>query len=271
MYANNGNWWYDAAQIKFSKRLSHGLSVLANYTWSKDLGTADAGTAIPIQDASQSPKSNKTYLSIDTPQMVTAAFRYTLPTFAFADTRWKRALFGGWTTDGIFKYQSGALIQTPISTNSLQSVTFAPGVWSNRVPNVPFFLHSLNDHSVNPSSTFFLNPAAWTNPAPGAYATSKPFYGDYRGPRYPSEQMGVGKNFDIREGMTFSVRADFFNLFNRWAYPSLNNASAGNPYVTPQISGGVITNGFGYLGGSIANAGGNYAPRSGEIVARIQF
>ena len=70
--------------------------------------------------------------------------------------------------------------------------------------------------------------------------------------------------------MKFSLRADFFNVFNRWAYPDLNNM--GNPFATPQYNGnGSIANGFGYLGNSISGAGGNFAPRSGEIVARIQF
>jgi Carboxypeptidase regulatory-like domain len=269
LFAPLGNWWYDAGQFKLTKRYTHGLSVIANYTWSKDLGTADAGGSIPIQDASLPPKSQKSYLSIDTPQMMTVAFRGELPTYGFAESGWKRAVLKGWTLDGIFKYQSGPLIQTPSSTNNLTSVTFAPAVWSNRVPGQKLFLHSLNSHSQNPYGTFFLNPAAWSNPAPGTYANSKPYYGDYRGPWQPTEQLGLGKITNIREGVQFSVRADFFNVFNRWVYPGLNNTS--NPYVTPQSSGGVITNGFGYLGGSIANAGGAYAPRSGEIVARFQF
>ena len=143
-------------------------------------------------------------------------------------------------------------------------------VCANRVPGQKLFLHSLNNHNVNPRTTFFLNPAAWANPAPGTYATSKPYYGDYRGPRYPSEQLGFGKVVPIKEGLTFSLRADFFNVFNRWAYPNLNNTS--NPFQTAQYgSDGSISNGFGFFGNSISGAGGNYAPRSGEFVARIQF
>jgi Carboxypeptidase regulatory-like domain/TonB dependent receptor-like, beta-barrel len=273
-YEHDGNWWYDALQIKLTKRLSNGLSGGVGYSWSKNLGTISSTgtytTAIPIQDPSLSPKSQKSYVAIDEPLMLNFYFNYEVPTFSFDQNGWKRALFSNWTTDGIFHYQSGFPIQTPNSTSPLTSVTFASGVWANRVPGQKLFLHSLNDHSVNPRTTFFLNPAAWTNPAPGTYANSKPYYGDYRGPRQPNEQMGFGKIIPVKEGMQFELRADFFNVFNRWVYPNLNNT--GNPFQAPQYgSDGSIANGFGFLGDSISGAGGNYAPRSGEIVARFSF
>lgn len=269
-YERNGNTWYDAAQFKLTKRLRNGLSIGANYTWSKNLGTvANGNRAGPIQDPTLPPKSQKTYESIDLPQMVKVNFTYDLPTFRFAHAGWKHAILAGWTTDGIFTYSSGSLIATPSSTNSVTSVTFGTSVWANRVAGQPLFLHSVNAHNVNPYTTFFYNPAAWSNPATGTYGTSKGYYSDFRGPRYPSEQLGFGKNFSFRESMKFSLRADLFNVFNRWAYPSLNE---GSPFATRKYaSDGSITNGFGYLGNSISNAGGNFAPRSGSIVARIQF
>ena len=273
-YEHDGDWWYDALQIKVTKRLSHGLSGGLGYSWSKNLGTVSSTgtftTATPIQDPSRSPKSQKSYESIDQPLMLNFFFNYELPKYSFDQNGWKRIVFSGWTLDGIFHYQSGFPMQTPNSTSTLTSVTFADGVWANRVPGQKLFLHNLNDHSGNPRTTFYLNPAAWANPAPGTYATSKPYYGDYRGPRQPSEQLGIGKVFPIKDGLRFSVRADFFNVFNRWVYPNLQNTS--NPFQAPQIGGdGSIANGFGFLGDSISGAGGNYAPRSGEIVARIQF
>ena len=275
-YEHNGNWWYDAFQVKVTKRLSNGLSGGLGYSWSKNLGTVAATnqptftTAMPVQDPSQPAKNAKSYENIDQPQMINFYFNYEVPRFSFSQSGWRRALLAGWTTDGIFHYQSGFPIQTPSSTSTLTSVTFGNGVWANRVPGQKLLLHSLNDHSVNPRTTFFLNPAAWANPAPGLYATSKPFYGDYRGPRYPSEQLGFGKVIPLSERVTFSLRADFFNVFNRWAYPNLQNT--GNPFQTPQYgSDGSIANGFGYFGDSISGAGGNFAPRSGEFVARIQF
>ncbi|HEY1804069.1 MAG TPA: TonB-dependent receptor [Terracidiphilus sp.] len=277
-YERDGNTWYDALQVKVTKRIGNGLSGGLGYSWSKDLGTVSSTgtytTAIPIQDPTLSPKSQKSYLAIDQPQMLNFYFNYVLPRFGFAASGWKAALLAGWTTDGIFHYQSGFPMETPCSSSTLNQVTFTSSnngncVFDNRVKGQPLFLHSLNSHNVDPYTTFFLNPAAWTDPAPGTYATSKPYYSDFRAPRYPSEQLGVGKEFPIRETLKFSLRADFFNVFNRWAYPGLN---VGSPTTPAQYnSNGTIANGFGYLGNGISGAGGNFAPRSGEFVARIEF
>jgi hypothetical protein len=277
-YERDGNTWYDALQVKVTKRLRSGLSGGVGYSWSKDLGTVSSTgtytTAIPIQNPSLSPKSQKSYLAIDQPQMLNFYFNYEVPRFGFAQTGWKRAVFTGWTADGIFHYQSGFPIETPCSSSTLNQVTFTSSnngncVFDNRVAGQKLFLHGLNNHNVNPYTTFFLNPAAWADPAPGIYATSKPYYSDFRQARQPAEQLGFGKAIPFKEGVTFSLRADFFNVFNRWTYPNLN---VGNPDTTPQYnSNGSISNGFGYLGNSISGAGGNFAPRSGEFVARIQF
>lgn len=269
-YEPDGNVWYDALQIKLTKRLHNGLALGANYTWSKNLGTvADGIGAGPLQDPTLPPKSQKTYESIDVPQMLKANFTYELPTLGFAKTGWKHAIFSGWTADGIFKYMSGFPMSTPSSTSTLTSVTFGSKVFANRVAGQPLFLHSLNKHDANPYTTFFLNPAAWSNPTTGIYSTSKGYYSDFRAPRYPSEQLGFGKYFSFREGMRISLRTDLFNVFNRWAYPGLN---MGSPFATrAYASNGAITNGFGYLGNSISNAGGTFSPRTASIVLRVQF
>jgi hypothetical protein len=266
-----GNYWYDALQVKVSRRMSRGLWAQASYTWSKDLGTVNgdggAASAVPIGQANLSPKSYKTLVQADIPQILSVSYRWEIPTFGLAQTGWKSLFLKGWTTDAILIYQSGALIQSPTAQNGLTSITFAaasgsnsPGNFANRVPGQPLFLHSVNKHNVNPATTFYLNPAAWSDPAPGTYGTAKAYYSEYRNPRYPNEQMGIGKTFGIREAATFSIRADFFNVFNRWALPALSGTS--NALQTSQ---------FGYVGNNISSAGGSYPPRTGEIVARFQF
>jgi hypothetical protein len=110
-----------------------------------------------------------------------------------------------------------------------------------------------------------LNPAAWSDPVAGQFGVSAPYYDDYRFARRPDEQISFGRIFQIKEGVTFSVRAEFFNAFNRI---SMNNPSATNPLQTPRTNAqGVPIAGFGRI-----DSGSLYGPpRNGQIVARIQF
>ena len=41
-------------------------------------------------------------------------------------------------------------------------------------------------------------------------------------PDTPTSNWESARVFPLKEGLTFDVRADFFNVFNRWAYPGLN-------------------------------------------------
>ena len=83
-YERDGNTWYDALQVKVTKRLGNGLSGGLGYVWSKDLGTVSSTgtytTSIPIQDPTLPPKSQKSYLAIDLPQMLNFYFNYEVPT-----------------------------------------------------------------------------------------------------------------------------------------------------------------------------------------------
>ena len=112
---------------------------------------------------------------------------------------------------------------------------------------------------------FVLNPAAWTNPANGVYGTSAEFYNDYRYQRRPDEELSLARTFRIRERMSFTVRGEFFNVFNR---TQMNNPTSGNAQTTPTVnSSGVPVSGFGMINtGSIFNF-----TRHGQIVGRFQW
>ncbi len=90
-------------------------------------------TTMPIQDPTLPPKSQKSYETIDQPQALNFYFNYEVPRFSFSQNGWRRLLLSGWTTDGIFHYQSGFPIQTPNSTSPLNSVTFANGANSGLI------------------------------------------------------------------------------------------------------------------------------------------
>jgi hypothetical protein len=251
-----GNTWYDSLQVKVTKRYSHGLDLLGTFTWQKELTTIG-----PVNDVFNRPLQ-KSIGSLSEPFILVTAFNYRVP--ALGPNRWVRLAVGGWTFGGILRYASGLPIQVPAAQNQLASLLFR-GTFANRVPGEPLFLKDLNCHCIDPNRDFVLNPKAWSDPGPGQWGTSAPYYNDYRYARRPDEQLSVGRIFRIREGMTFQVRAEFFNAFNR---TFLNDPTSNNAQQTQTRNAlGVPTAGFGRIdSGSVPNP-----PRNGQIVARFQW
>src|SRR6185312_5343116 len=96
--------------------------------------------------------------------------------------------------------------------------TYLPGQSTRdfRVPGQPLYLKDVNCGCIDPTQQTVLNPAAWLDPsAAGVWGTSAHYYSDFRGPRRPVESISLGKRFPIRERVVFSIRAEFFNPFNR--------------------------------------------------------
>ena len=111
LYEHDGNWWYDALQIKVTKRISNGLSGGVGYRGRRIWGLSEhrlplTPLRLAIQDPSRPPKSQKSFEGIDQPQMLNFYFNYEVPNFGFDQKGWKRALFAGWTADGNFHYQA---------------------------------------------------------------------------------------------------------------------------------------------------------------------
>jgi hypothetical protein len=285
-WMDNGDSWYDALQAKMTKRYSHGLQVISSFTWQKE---TEYGINVP--NDVYNVRVNKTISAYSQPLVLALGFNYQTP--KVGRNRLLSSVLRDWTVGGFFSYQSGLPIESPIGQNNLQlflfqanntsissgqnSSTSASGTFMNRVPGQPLFLKDPNCHCIDPNKDFVLNPAAWSNPAPGTFGTAAGYYNDYRYQRHPLEQLGIGRLFTIRERMSLQIRVEFFNVFNRanMADPISTNALA-----TPTRSNtGVPTAGFGYINsqslgnGSTLNnntgLGGN--PRQGQLLVRFQF
>jgi len=265
-----GDTWYNSFQLRVNKRLAHGLDVTYNFTWAKELDTLE-GTFFPIDVGNR--RTAKTLATLYRPLVTSFAVNYTIPKLGSSGSMGTKAVSWvtrDWQFGGFFQYASGALIPPPAANASptLSSLAFQ-GTVQNRVPGQPLFTNDLNCHCFDPSTTFALNPGAWTNPAPGQFGTAT-YYNDYRGQRRPVENLGIGRRFSIREKASFSIRAEFTNLFNR---TQMNDPASTNPQLTqtrvnnsdPKSQ---TVSGFGFI-----NTLGTTAatPRQGQIVARFQF
>jgi hypothetical protein len=188
-------------------------------------------------------------------------FNYETP--RFTSSKIVRSALGNWTLSGILRYANGTPIGVPGAQNNLNLHTLQ-STRMNRVAGEPLFLKELNCHCIDPNKELVLNPKAWSDPAPGEWGFSPAFYDDFRFQRRPSEQLGVGRIFRIRERASFEIRGEWFNVFNRTIMP---NPSAGNPLQTAAYNAqGVPTAGFGRI-----DATGVSGQRNGQIVARLRW
>lgn len=301
-----GATWYDSLQVKFTKRYSHGLTAGVAYTYQKELtngvnsNTSYLTPNAPLINDVFSPALDKQLSGFDIPQELIINFTYTTPKWEPGSGSASHALSWltrDWTLSGVLRYQSGILIRTPPSNNNLLTELGIgpannPAIWGggttfyNRVPGQPLFLVDPNSH-FDPTKQLALNPAAWADAPAGTYGASAPYFNDFRWQRQPAESLGFGRVFRIKEGMTFQIRAEFQNIFNRYFYstPADQVGLFGLPSVNPatlaghqgSITGahgavneqGLLSAGYGFV--AFANGGTSVRPRSGDIIARFTF
>jgi hypothetical protein len=271
-----GNNWYDALQVKVTKRYSHGLSVIAAFTFAKAQANP-AGTGTTTLNNIFNRDVNKGITPDDIPFIFNTGFSYETQKYGiFARSRILTSVVAGWKIGGLLNYQSGALLATPVSSNN-QMAWYGQSTLMNRVTGQPLYLKDPNCHCIDPTGQFILNPAAWANPAPGQWGAGAPYYNDFRAGRTPNESMNIARVFHLRERMSFEIRAEFFNIFNRLIL--------GAPTATNPLGARTCTNGAIAAGGTTCNAGGtsptgfgaiNYTtlpvqPRNGQLVARFTF
>ena len=275
-----GKTWYDSMQVKLSKRPSHGLSVNTTFTWQKaqTLGlvggvgnegnpnTTVAGTAY-LNNVLAAPLASKAVSGLDQTLLFTVALSYQTPHVAALKLASK--LIENWQIATLVSYSSGLPIPVAAATTSIASQLFQPSLM-NRVAGVPLFLvDNLNCHCFDPSTTPVLNRAAWTNPAPGTFAVSSPYYSDFRYARHPQENINLGRTWRMKERYSFNLRVEFSNLFNR---TFLANPTSTNPTVAPTFNArGNLTGGFGYVNTAFQPTNQLGQPRNGTIVMRVTF
>ncbi len=270
LYAPLGATWYNAFQSTVTKRYSNGLDFTYSFTWQKSLtngaenatGIVSGGSAEQVNDVFN--RGINKYLSgYNQPLVSQITINYVIP--KIGGNRWLSNAVRDWTFGSFLAYRSGQPLRVPAANTNLSGLLFRGNSYANRVSGQSVFLADLNDHNTDPARTLYLNPAAWVDPPAGQFGGSAAYYDDYRLQRRPTESFNVGRTFRIKESITFNVRAEFSNVFNR---TQMNNPSSANATTAPARNAlGVYTNGFGFI-----NTGGTASlPRQGTIVARLQF
>ncbi|QHN05438.1 TonB-dependent receptor [Granulicella sp. WH15] len=254
---------YNSLQAKAEKRVSHGLSFLATYTWAHamdDTGSA-GGLSSGIGDRQRAliPVIDELTNSVyDVRNRFTLNGNYALP---FGKGRaylnhslWADEVVGGWSTSltwvaqsgtpfTVYANNTGAAGATDTRRANLVGSAFAPG--GSPDPSNPSLTSADCPTSVR-NRTNWYNPCAFANPLSGNLittpvtdvATAIQYLGgksnQIYGPGYYGVNMSLFKNFTTWREQYLQFRADGFNVLN---HPTLANPSTFNN----SANGGSIT------------------------------
>lgn len=151
--SNTGTSDYDALQVKFERRLSHGLQALASYTWahSTDNASTDAfATYLNTPSSIGSPNIDRGNSDFDVRNAFSAGVTYNVPTPQW--NNFARAALGGWSLDSFVYVRSAPPVNITGALKFVEgtALMFRPNV----VPGVPLELYG----SQYPGARFSIRP-----------------------------------------------------------------------------------------------------------------
>jgi hypothetical protein len=218
---------YNGLQTKLTKRFSHGLSLLASYTWSKTLDEQDCGVGPAI-----GCHLTRGVADWDRAHVVSIGHTWELPfgkghAFLSDMPTVGQLLIGGWQFSGITQYQSGWAFSPSLNNNA--SINADVGTPPDVVPGAdPYAV------SGGQNRDHWFNPAAYTIPGPYLYGNAA--RNSLRGPSLFTADWSLFKKFSITEKRDLEFRWETFNTFNHTNLANPNGAIDAGPG-----SAGVIT------------------------------
>lgn len=248
----NGTSNYNSIQLQFIKRFTKGLSFNGSYTWSRE--------RLKNQYLNPQDTELNEYISPnERPHRFTMSTIYELPfgkgrQFGSSWNSVVNAIFGGWQMQGIFERQSGEPLLLPnLYYNG--DITQLQSNYSET--NVNFGRYGI-DRAGWDTSGFSIGgvvPGVGNNFNSGSAITLRnvPFTTDnLRNQRFLKFDLGLSKNFRIREGMKLQIRMDAIN--------ALNTPYFSSPNVTPSSTS------FGFTTAPVRQP-----PRDIQLAARFTF
>jgi hypothetical protein len=225
---NTARSWYDAGYVNVRRRYSHGLSLLANYTFAKNLSNAPefrspmAESAIPQNENDLAAEKGP---ACDVRHRAAFSAVYELPSFQARD--WKRAITRNWTLSGIYQIQSGF----PFTISVFGDTANAGTIVGENPIRANYTGQAVFGAGTRTTAEWF-NPAAFSTPA--AYTFGNVGRNTVYGPGMQTMDLALVRSFALAERLHMEIRGEAFNALNH------SNWDTPNRFVnTPQF--GTIT------------------------------
>ncbi|MBI3679673.1 MAG: TonB-dependent receptor [Acidobacteria bacterium] len=210
-----GNSNYHALQMKYEKRFSSGVTMIAHYTFSKmiDDSSISSGNVSWLGGSTslQNPLNRRLERALsahDVAHRFIMSGAYELPfgrgrAIGSGVNRWMNYLVGGWEVSGFYTLQGGDPLQVSQSGGQLWNGTQRPNLIAD-----PSTTGRMQDRLNS-----YFNSSAFSRPDRDTFGTA-PRYLNYRGPRINTVDAALLKGFTIREGQRFEFRLEASNATN---------------------------------------------------------
>jgi hypothetical protein len=213
VFSSAGNSSYNSLQARAEKRFSHGVSLIASYTWGHSLDNESAANLGSNNNSGPrffraDPGWERGNSDFDIRQRFVLGYIWELPfgrgkRFGPGTGSALNQVMGGWQVSGI----------TTISSGNWLTITDGNGNFSNSTGGQRPDLVSGQSANGKPcvAGTFF-NTCAFTDPPLGSFGNAG--RNIVQGPGFQVWDMSLLKVFPIREKSRVEFRAEFFNLPN---------------------------------------------------------
>jgi hypothetical protein len=263
------NAWYHGLQISLEKRFTHGLTILANYTFSKSLDNLVlnrnvasfglSGYSVLPYYYPDSKLFDRGPSDFDRSQRFVASYVWQPPVPSGAQ-RWLKQLAANWEVGGIGSAQTGDPLTVLAGLDRSQTA-----LGKDRAQYVGGPLEGLGACKNTAPCIDYINPSAFALPALGTFGNIGK--GIIRGPGTLTFDMNVSRSFPIHEHLRLQFRVEFFNVLNRANFldPGTANSTKGSSAAYTAANGvSLSAGGF----GSIRAA---YDPRITQLAIKVVF
>jgi hypothetical protein len=216
---NVGTSSYNALVVSLEKRMTHGLTVLAGYRWSKCLNESEAAFFDANAYNTPNPRFDRGPCSYNVPHQLRVSYNWRIPSIqalGFVGSH----IIGGWETNGILNLRRG--LPYTVRSGIDNSLTAINADRADIIGNPGLS----GDRSKAQKVQQWFNTQAFTANALGTFGTSSRNL--LIGPGVANVDFSVVKIFPIHKGpfaetQALHFRAEFFNVFN---HANFNNPNA---------------------------------------------
>jgi hypothetical protein len=215
---NDSNSTFHSMILSAQRRIRSGLSIEANYMWSHAINDGSLGGGEADIIAPQNPfcrACDRASSAQDIRHFFNANGLYEFPFGVgkpmLSNAGWARAVFGGWTLNGLATARSGLPVNVTLSRSA---ATTPYGYNTNQRPNLVPGVSLTPPGGSTP--TQWINPAAFSVPLPGTFGNAG--RNIVRGPGMNQLDLGLAKRAALGERASLQFRWEVFNVLNRAQY-----------------------------------------------------